>query len=305
MNEFISFEKRNELAYKFKSEVISELIETDHINFYNNELILCSCNHHYPNSSYYYKGINEFIHYTSAETALNILKFKNLRLYSLLGQSDLTEFEYASQILKIEESEIIQAKPLLFILCLCEPSSLSKITMFREYGDRTKGIAIRLRIKNDPLKWSSFHLSNVYYKMDPRFEKYQLAKVKFENKYKQKFNLKLNRFLGFYKSPAFSDEKEIRLLYYCTQEGLIPNPKNRIFKDDNNREFVSIPINKDVTEENESIQYAYGMSPIFEVTEIIKGPNFENPEVLKELLAINPNMKISESELKGLYKENS
>lgn len=282
---------------EFKSRVLNHLIEDAHLNYYNGSFSLCSCNEHYKNSAFYYSLQNKFLHFTSWEKAISILKSNTIRLYNLIAQNDPLEFNYAASQLEIQSEEVNEIRNHLFILSLCEPSSLTNSTPWRLYANNTKGVAIRFSVENNLQDWHAFHLSKINYGENKELAKYKEAKKNFEEEKGRITSFNLNRFMAFFKPEPYKDEREVRLLYYCEQDGFLQQPTDRIKTDLNDRQYIELKLLNNCGVMSSLETEICNMEPIIKVDEIILGANFSRNGELELLNDIDKNIKVSKSSI--------
>ncbi len=127
----------------------------------------------YYDSNYYYKGQNQFIHFTKYDSCKAILKSKEFRLNSLDIMDDKLEVSYLHNIFKylgLSEYPSSYLKRNLYALSLCNYDVEEKeesLNMWRDYGDNNKGAGLVLEMDLDySHHWVSHMLSRVYYGND-------------------------------------------------------------------------------------------------------------------------------------------
>jgi len=289
--------------FKLKDEFIAEVLApTTGIDFgLSNsiggfELILCDHNEHYKSSPFYYDEQTDFLHFTSAENLLKIIKTNSLRLYRFLNRPDMENYDFAQEALGIQN--INQAKYNTFILSMCELQDEYNSGSWNLYADNSKGVAVKLSFSNDLEKWGMFHLSKVFYKKDKQFDTYQELLKEFQKKYSMPwFNVDFSRFAGFYKKTQYSKENEVRLLCYHRQVvTALPPPRNTIQFDENGNQYVKIELFNDstnVTRHNE-------WKPKPKISEIILGANFNNQQVIEEIKELMPNVIVRKSKIDSI-----
>lgn len=200
-------------------------------------------------SPYFYNKAYKFIHYTSVQSLIHILRSKKLRLYNLHGMDDKKEFIVPLKYLNknLSEYEINEIKKKIFCLSMCEVSLEEKgqsLPAWREYGANGHGVGVVLSFDEKFAKeWVYFMLSNVFY-TDTAHRKFQ-AIVKMYNEFKVKHNLTVNSFdnilykyFAFHKHNIYKAEKEVRLLF-CQGLSFIDKP----------------PAHYDVNKKNEKTTY--------------------------------------------------
>lgn len=107
-----------------------------------------------------YSGNNKFLHYTSLQSLIAILKTRRIRLYDFNNFNDPTEFIYANKYFKkFDEPESLREyKRQLFGLSLCEfddETVKNNINLWRLYADNGKGACITFEI--DPSNIENLH----------------------------------------------------------------------------------------------------------------------------------------------------
>jgi len=243
------------------------------------------------NSIFEYNDDYRFIHFTSIENLLNILKSQSFRMYDLNSMEDPQEIIYAKKIFEnqsqIDKESLSNLKSQYFALSLCKYNKElidSKLFMWQLYGRCGKGICIVFKIKN-PTKYSNFVIGNIQYK---GLEKLKNI-VKKHKEYvdnKQTHLNQLSEFMSFilslYKAPIYSIEKEVRLLYFSKKEnGIFKNKSRKIFPDIKNNKNVfykEVNMLKGSQEKQLSTfeKYKYSKVPKFKIEEIILGYDVKN-----------------------------
>ncbi len=241
-------------------------------------------NKKYKGSKYFYSPKKIlFIHYTSIDSMLSILKLKKIRLFSLSAMDDVKELSYARNIImgekgmREEEEEKMKENRFAFSFCDYEVEKNEKsLRMWKEYGHDGYGCGIVFKIDTTQMEnWTNFHLSKIYY--DPK----KLEPIK--NAYKEYHDMQRSSdgttisgfediivsLYGFHKNPIFNYEREIRLLYVHQDffnEKIFPyfirgkktsfiefdlgyqdvrNEKaNTISSDENRKKLISLPCSK-------------------------------------------------------------
>lgn len=294
----------NILLKKFQDEVLNDLIKTDHLNtFYHGSpetrketfLTLCSCNKHYIESDYYYKKNLKFVHFTSQINIEAIISSKVIRLANLSNQNDPLEFKFAANTLEIHEKHSEKTQKLIYSLSMCESEMVENLTLWRLYGENTKGVGIIFEITNDPIKWKNYHLSSIHYGLCDKIETFKHQRKEFEKKYNFRFPLSLDRFLAFHKSDNFKDELEIRLIHY------IDNTKPfsafpKVIDYVNLPKYISLDL-QNLNEKQLDIKRCDEI-PQIRIAEIVLGTNFSNNTVLSLIKNRLPEVMIRKSNLK-------
>lgn len=208
-----------------------------------------------------YKGNNKFLHYTSLQSLIAILKSQKIRLYDFNNFNDPTEFTYANKYFQKfdDPTHLTEYKRQLFALSLCEfeeDTINNNIDLWRLYADNGKGACITFEIDKE-------NIENIY--------DYSFGKIKYnsnstniseldeiiarDKKFKGDFDFQCSNLSDviaplccFYKSDLFSIEKEIRLFHlskrqfhYKHESDEVQCELNRDFK---KVFFVELPIDK-------------------------------------------------------------
>jgi len=176
-------------------------------------------------SQYFYNRKYSFIHYTSVQVLLNILKEKKIRLYNLYGMDDKEEFEiplnYSNK--KLTDYEIKEIKKRIFCFSMCQTKLETKeesLPQWRSYAQDGQGVGIVFSFDKAFAKdWVHFMLSKVYYhaKSLDTFLKIEDLYNDFKLKYDltiTNFDEMFYKYFAFHKSKIYSSEKEVRLIYF-------------------------------------------------------------------------------------------
>ncbi len=301
-------DKYEKLQIKFQKEVLDKLVKSDHVfgsyfggpNRTYTSLNLCSCNRHYTESDYYYKEDLEFIHFTSQDKLKLILQTEQLRLFNLSSQNDKEEFKFAARVLGDQDSYHELSRKRIYSLSMCQLEILNDLTMWRLYAENTKGIALKIRISNDPEKWKKYHLSKVHYGEIEKIETYKIEKRQFEEKNNFRFSLNLDRFMAFHKSEHFKVEKEIRLIHFSEPNKKMFSFTPRPLKEKDFASHIEINLENEIRGRKKEIESKVEKPSII-ITEIILGPNFDNDKLVSFIKNKIPEIPITESTLKNIY----
>lgn len=282
-------EKIQNLQRKFQLEVLDNIVKSDHIfgSYFGDPekenhrfLSLCSCNRHYIESDYYINDACEFIHFSSAKKLNSILNSSELRLNNLLAQNDKEEFQYAARLFDESPEASDHMRKQKYSLSMCRLEVENDLTMWRLYGDDTKGVGIVIEILNNPIYWMDFHLSQIYYGEIEKIKNYLKNKSSFEKKNNFEFIISLERFLGFHKSNQYSIEKEVRLMYIHEEKRELFSLLPPIVDVDELPNYITLPL--DIKENNSTEEKICNLSiPKIRIKEVILGPNFED-KILEE-----------------------
>src|SRR5436190_2017816 len=257
-------------------------------------------------SPYFYTKPYTFIHYTSLQALMHILRNKKLRLYNLNGMDDKQEFIVPLKYLNknLSEYEIDEIKRRIYCLSLCETSLEEKgqsLSAWREYGDKGNGVGIVLSFEEKYAKeWVYFMLSKIQY--DKKAHQNFQAIDKMYNEFKVTHNLTINSFdnilykyFAFHKHNMYKVEKEVRLLY-C--QGLSYNDNAPAHDDINRRHekttFIELELEWDWTQEQKEFIVKQGITPhmvrpVISIDKIIFGyriankAKYEIAEVIQKL----------------------
>lgn len=303
-------ERIQEIQNKFQSEVLDSIIKSDHLNgsYFGHPdkedhrfLSLCSCNRHYYESDYYIKDDTKFIHFSSRKKLRSILNSSEIRMNNLSVQNDKEEFKFAATLLgeNPEASDYMRRQK--YSLSMCRMEVENDLTMWRLYGENTKGVGIVIEIQNNPIYWMDFHLSQIYYGQTDKIIEYKTNKAKFEKENNFEFILSLERFLGFHKSKQYSVEKEVRLIYIYKERKQLFSILPPLVDVDSLPEYVTIPLNLKGSN-NDDVETCILQKPIIRIKEIILGPNFQDEELLSEINNKYDNIAVRQSHLGDIYK---
>ena len=174
-------------------------------------------------SKYYYKGKNEFIHYTSFPNLINILNDKAIRMYDFNYLNDPKEFVFASQYLGDLQFNYNDIKSQLFSLSMCEYDEVIKpdsFDMWRLYGQFGKGVGIVLEFEKQNRKhWFNSYLSKIFYG-EKYLKSFEGLKQRHDDFHRnndfsirnfQEIFLQLH---AFHKHSIYASENEVRLLKF-------------------------------------------------------------------------------------------
>ena len=301
--------KYEQLQLKFQTEVLDPIIKTNHLNakYFGDpdtrdytSLSLCSCNKHYKESDYYIQSKDTFIHFSSIKKALSILDQDEIRLYNLSHQNDNEEYKFAAKILGGNSRAYDNTRRGMYSLSMCNQETENDLTLWRLYGENTKGIAFVFRIANNPIYWMDYHISQIQYGEIEKLLMYKKKKEEFEKKNNFEFILGLHRFLGFHKSEQYRVEQEVRLIYIHEEKQSPFSFLPKLVDTSKLPEYIPIRLNNHY---NPNLANECDLrKPVIEIKQIILGPNFDN-ERFRELVKDKyPNVDVRKSNLEGIYK---
>lgn len=163
--------------------------------------------------------------YTSYTSLFRTLNDQNQSMCCLIGMNDKSEVNYADSYLKISTGKTeydYRLENKYFILSCVEDDDDEKFTMWRLYGDNTRGVRLTYTPQPMPI---GFRFMKIYYETSPDHH----PGLDFVKKLIQtpigsvKLNLKrLSYWKHFFKPYDYRIEEEVRLI--CEKEGAF-NPK--------------------------------------------------------------------------------
>ncbi|MCQ2351084.1 MAG: DUF2971 domain-containing protein [Paludibacteraceae bacterium] len=156
------------------------------------------------------KGVEEpnlFCKYATLDTAYYILTNGTFRVSGIAGMNDKSEIDFFDEYCKTDNSENTND-----VFISCGVDDCDNLTMWRLYGDDSKGVCLVFEI-NDLAK-DTFIMHKVEYakKHIGKYYNEHLDIIKEMNDTGIKFN-ELNKWKHFFKASEYSIENEIRLLY--------------------------------------------------------------------------------------------
>ncbi len=300
--------KHEKLLLKFQAEVLDPIIKTNHLNtkFFGNpdnrdytSLSLCSCNKHYKESDYYIQSKDTFIHFSSTKKAASIIEQGEIRLYNLSHQNDNEEYKFAANILGGNPRAYENTRRGMYSLSMCNQEIENDLTLWRLYGENTKGIAFVFRIVNNPIYWMHYHMSEIQYGEVDKLATYKRNKADFEKKNNFEFHLGLHRFLGFHKSEQYRVEQEVRLIYIHEEKEHPFSFLPKLVDTSKLPEYIPIKLNN--SHYNTLPNHSDLTKPVIEIKEINLGPNFDNEELSELIKDKYPNVYLRKSNLEGIY----
>lgn len=276
-------------------------------------------------SPYFYNKQYNFIHYTSVQSLIHILRSKKLRLYNLHGMDDKKEFVVPLKYLNksLSEYEINEIKKKIFCLSMCETGLEDKgqsLSAWRKYADDGNGVGIVLSFEEKFTKeWVYFMLSKVFY-ADAAHRKFQSIE-KLYNEFKVKHNLTVNSFdnilykyFAFHKHSTYKVEKEVRLIY-C--QGLSYMDKPAVHYDVNRKNekttYIELELEWDWDDKTRDFIIKQGITPhmvkpVISINKIIYGYRITNNakyEIAEVIQKLTENYKkkpdIADSKLKEQF----
>lgn len=182
----------------------------------------------------------QFIHYTSLQSAMNILNSGKVRLYNCFNLNDPSEIKYLLDKSPIDfnKNEIEKFKREHFILSgsLYESENDEDFNLWRLYGDNGRGVALVFEINENVKNWNNVYLQKVSYEEEntkSRINDY----FNFHKDYNEKHKLFENKPDFFpllatgVKHNIWSIEKEFRIVVNSPFEQHSLKPKAKILTD--------------------------------------------------------------------------
>lgn len=220
--------------------------------------------------------------YTTVSSVESMLRYNTFRMNGIVGMNDTTEIDYVDFLVfngrrPLDEwlpHEVEEVNKVFVTSC----SSIEKeddLTLWRLYGDDSKGISLKLSVEHTNIKNNMIVAKVSYGKKDrshPQIDLIKKLAVEFKQVRSARFEFKTYHiWKHFFKPYQYEVEQEVRLLYILNEES---KPKNydwvvtygdRIFNP-----FVDFNLN----------------SPDFplKLQEIILGPNTPSKNVNKAQL---------------------
>lgn len=172
--------------------------------------IIPSENYRLRGKPFYYDKENDFIHFTSLESAYSIINTGFFRLYNLINMNDKMEFEYGQKELQFPHS-LETDKENIYCLSMCSFKDITsnetkEHLLWKLYGKDGYGVIVRISFENNLEFWYNYHLTKVFYDLQNATLIRELQK----KTNKEIFDTKL---LCFFKHPIYEFESEIRLVF--------------------------------------------------------------------------------------------
>lgn len=216
-----------------------------------------------------YQGNNRFLHYTSLQGLIAILKSKKIRIYDFNNFNDPIEFIYANKYFRnfSDPSELREYKRQLFALSMCEYSDdlvNNNIDLWRLYADNGRGACITFEIAQENLSnLHHFAFGKIRYNPTPEKIKELDEILSRDLQFQHDNNFRCNNLADlitplccFYKSDLFKIENEVRLFHFSKRR-LYDRHESETVECELNREgkkvyYIELPIDK---EEDPSIPF--------------------------------------------------
>lgn len=167
--------------------------------------------------------------YTTVSSLESMLKYNTYRMSGIVGMNDPTEIDYVDYLVygwrkPLDEwstTEVEEINKVFISSC----SSLEKeddLTLWRLYGDDSKGVSLKLEVHNDSIKHNMIVASVSYGEKDGSHKQIELMKkltVDFFNLKSARFEFKTYHiWKHFFKPFQYEVEKEVRLLYIKNED---------------------------------------------------------------------------------------
>ena len=209
-----------------------------------------------------YDGQNHFLHYTSLQGLISILKSRRIRLYDFNNFNDPTEFIYANRYFQnfSDDKELREYKRQFFALSLCDYSDElvnNNINLWRLYADNGKGACITFEVEQDNIsKLHDFAFGRIKYNPTPERIKELEEILERDAKFQKENNFRCNNLPDliaplccFYKSDLFKIENEVRLFHFSKRR-LFDRHESDAIQCELNRDgkkvyFIELPIDKE------------------------------------------------------------
>ena len=268
------------------------------------EIVMKNDFNNFSESPYLFNSKKNLLHFTSIAALFSIVQEQSIRMYNMNISNDENEYTYAAEIFKPIYEKIgnyeyfsNMIKTNLYYLSLTGKNNLFNKTMWEEYGDKNKGIAIEFTLESEKERWEDFYFSKVLYdkkiNFSPLFNVWDVIINKFP---KHKFKIDISPLLAFNKSKKWDVENEIRLLIYdkiiykLYEFGLIKDHIYEDFRSDKTRinkeiKFFRLPLynnteNKPYKINNETEIKNLGVYPLLKIENIYFG-NYWNENYLE------------------------
>jgi hypothetical protein len=221
--------------------------------------------------------------YTTVSSLESMLKFNTFRMSGIVGMNDPTEVDYVDYLVygwrqPLDEwtPEKVEEINSVFITSCSEKEKEDDLTLWRLYGDDSKGVSLKLKVNNDCIKQNMIVAKVSYGEKDGTHKQIDLIKklaVEFNQFTSARFEFKTYHiWKHFFKPYQYEVEKEVRLLY-IKNDDIKPIKEDWVitFGDKIFNPIVDFKLN------------AKGFP--LEIQEIILGPNTPEKNVNKAQLA--------------------
>lgn len=177
--------------------------------------------------------------YTSLESLFQILKNKTISMNGIASMNDPSEGNYADMCMpwyvnrdrwdwKSELNEVaIDNDNRAFLLCCCDETQYDDLTMWRLYGDDTKGVCMKFAVDESKIDNNRFYISSVNYgKKDGSHPELGLIRDLCSATIAKGWHFGFQQwyFWKYYFKPyEYSTEKEVRLVFFPNENDPEPD----------------------------------------------------------------------------------
>lgn len=162
--------------------------------------------------------------YTTVSSLESMLKYNTYRMSGIVGMNDPTEIDYVDYIVygwrkPLDEWSGVDVEKInkVFISSCSSPEKEDDLTLWRLYGDDSKGVSLKLEVSNDCIKQNMIVTRVSYGEKDGTHKQIELMKkmtVDFFNMKSARFEFRTYHiWKHFFKPYQYEVEQEVRLLY--------------------------------------------------------------------------------------------
>lgn len=183
----------------------------------------------YQGGDYFLNEECPLVHFTSYESAKNILQSGEIWMSRLADLNDPREFNYGCTHYAVESKLIKEAKEDAYSFSFClKPMVIRKrgykreFTLWRFYGAQGKGVMIEFEVDNDRTLWKDFYFSRVYYGVKNKRKLKAIHKLNTSSKnIKPTIQCDISPLLFFHKARLYENEYEVKLVYDGRPAGIL------------------------------------------------------------------------------------
>lgn len=249
------------------------------------------------NGSIYERELEDeifFFHFTSISSLLEIIRSQTIRMSDFNTFRDDFELTLANNNLVENPLKFEDYKSCLFALSMCEESkeNLHSNYLWENYGDKHRGVCIRLRFDKKKSYLNDFYLGKIIYtstnqisELEELKKRHSDFKIKYGKAIDNLDEILLSVCSMYKKSNPFENEKETRLLAY------IQKNKNQIHTNLNHpirhrynsqkdriEYFLELKLEHQITNGNKIMRYCL---PYFSIDGIILGDDCFRENIAK------------------------
>jgi hypothetical protein len=192
------------------------------------EVTFKSSQNAFEGTAFHSKIHNQYIHYTSKKSLLNILNEGAVRCYSANRMNDPNEiYGFITQLgLNINQEFVEKIRRSLFIFSMCryDEDFPDDKYMWSKYGEDGEGVGIVFEIENESGDWLSTYIGDVNYSSDVEKEELLTKTIEICDKY-SKLGLNSNEYptllyllFAMNKGSLWSNERETRAVTHINYE---------------------------------------------------------------------------------------